>query len=65
MTRPARKLDPVTEAMASSAYRIQSMAEGLDEVAHAMERKWGVGRLRLLPRKDLMSLAPQGERHSE
>ena len=48
MTRPARKLDPVTEAMASSAYRIQVLAEGLDEVANAMERKWGVGRLRLI-----------------
>jgi len=48
MTRPARKLDPVTEAMAPSAYRIQAMTEGLDELAHAMERKWGVGRLRLI-----------------
>ena len=48
MTRPARKLDPVTEALAPSAYRIQAMVEGLDELAHAMERKWGVGRLRLL-----------------
>ena len=48
MTRPARKLDPATEAMAPSAYRIQAMTEGLDELAHAMERKWGVGRLRLI-----------------
>ena len=48
MTAPARKLDPATEAMAPSAYRIQAMTEGLDELAHAMERKWGVGRLRLI-----------------
>lgn len=48
MTRMARKLDPITETMAPVAYRIQAMAEGLDQVAYAMERKWGVGRLRLL-----------------
>jgi hypothetical protein len=48
MSRPARMLDPATEAMAPSAYRIQAMVEGLDELAHAMERKWGVGRLRLI-----------------
>ena len=38
----------MTEAMSSSAYRIQAMVDGLDQVALAMERKWGVGRLRLL-----------------
>ena len=48
MTRLLPKLDPVTEVMSSSAYRIQAMVEGLDQVAVAMERKWGVGRLRLL-----------------
>ena len=48
MTRPARKLDPVTEALAPVAYRIEAMVDGLDQVALAMERKWGVGRLRLL-----------------
>ena len=48
MTRPARKLAPMTEVMSSSAYRIQAMVEGLDQVAHAMERKWGIGRLRLI-----------------
>lgn len=48
MTSPARKLDPATEAMAPVAYRIQAMVDGLDQVALAMERKWGVGRLRLL-----------------
>lgn len=34
--------------MSSSAYRIQAMVDGLDQVSHAMERKWGVGRLRLI-----------------
>ena len=48
MTRRARKLDPVTEAMSSETYRIQAMVDGLDQVAVAMERKWGVGRLRLI-----------------
>ncbi len=48
MTRRASKLNPETEAMSSSAYRIQAMVEGLDQVAVAMERKWGVGRLRLI-----------------
>ena len=42
------KLDPVTETMAPSAYRIRAMVEGLDQAALAMERKWGVGRLRLI-----------------
>jgi hypothetical protein len=48
MIRYARKLSPETEAMSSQAYRIQAMVEGLDQVALAMERKWGVGRLRLI-----------------
>lgn len=48
MTRPAPKLDPMTEAMSSSTYRIQAMVEGVDQVAIAAERKWGVGRLRLI-----------------
>jgi len=48
MTRSARRLSPEAEAMAPSAYRIRSMVDGLDQVALAMERKWGVGRLRLL-----------------
>jgi hypothetical protein len=34
--------------MAPPAYRIQAMVDGLDQVALAMERKWGVRRLRLL-----------------
>jgi hypothetical protein len=48
MTRPAPKLDPMTEAMSSSSYRIQAMVEGVDQVAIAAERKWGIGRLRLI-----------------
>ena len=48
MTKRARHLDPITEAMAPSAYRIQAMVDGLDAVASAMELTWGVGRLRLL-----------------
>ena len=46
--RRAANLSPMAEAMAPSAYRIRSMVDGLDQVALAMERKWGVGRLRLL-----------------
>ena len=48
MTRRARELDPATEAMSSETYRIQAMVEGLDQVAIAMERKWGIDRLRLI-----------------
>jgi hypothetical protein len=48
MTRLVPKLAPITEALAPSTYRIQAMVEGLDQVAIAMERKWGVDRLRLL-----------------
>ena len=46
--RKASALDPVAEAMAPSAYRIQAMVDGLDQVAIAMELTWGVDRLRLL-----------------
>lgn len=52
MTRPITRrvvaFDPATDPMAPAAYRIQAMVDGLDHVASAMERKWGVGRLRLL-----------------
>lgn len=48
MRRSVRKFDPITDAMAPSVYRIRSMVDGLDQVACDMERKWGVGRLRLL-----------------
>jgi hypothetical protein len=34
--------------MAKPEHRISAMLASLDERAHAMERKWGVGRLRLL-----------------
>ncbi|MBM3535646.1 MAG: hypothetical protein FJX60_21755 [Alphaproteobacteria bacterium] len=40
--------DRVDHVQAPPAYRIQAMVDGLDQVAIAMERKWGVGRLRLL-----------------
>ena len=40
--------DPASDPMATPEYRIRAMLESLDERAHAMERKWGVGRLRLL-----------------
>lgn len=49
MRRPSRRtLGAAAEAMAPASYRIQAMVEGLDGIAHAMERKWGVGRLRLV-----------------
>jgi len=40
--------DPAADPMATPEYRVRAMLESLDERAHAMERKWGVGRLRLL-----------------
>jgi hypothetical protein len=36
------------DVYSSETYRIQAMVEGVDQVAISMERKWGVGRLRLL-----------------
>jgi hypothetical protein len=48
VSRLGRKLGPMTEAMSSSGYRIQAMVEGLDQVAIAMERKWGLDRLRVI-----------------
>jgi hypothetical protein len=48
MTPSRAKLSAMAEVMAPSAYRIQAMIDGLDQVAFAVERKWGVGRLRLL-----------------
>ena len=41
-------VDPTLHPLAPAAYRIRAMVEGVDQLAHAMERKWGVGRLRLL-----------------
>ncbi|CAB4146924.1 hypothetical protein UFOVP1020_52 [uncultured Caudovirales phage] len=40
--------DPARNLYSSESYRVQAMVDGLDQVAVAMERKWGVGRLRLL-----------------
>ena len=47
--RPAaRATGRQDDTLAPSSYRIQAMVDGLDQVVLAMERKWGVGRLRLL-----------------
>jgi hypothetical protein len=53
VTHPARSsrivdFDPLTDPMAPSDYIIGAAIEGVDLFAHEMERKWGVGRLRLL-----------------
>ena len=53
MTHTNRKasietIDPAADPMAPSEYAIQAIIDGLDQVAVEMERKWGVGRLRLL-----------------
>jgi len=48
---PVRRLgavDPANDPMAPPEYVVQAIVDGLDHAAHAMERKWGVGRLRLL-----------------
>src|SRR5512146_1769257 len=45
---PAAIVDPATDPQAPSDYAIRAIIDGLDQVAVAMERKWGVGRLRLL-----------------
>ena len=39
---------PVTDPGAPPDYAIRSVLDGLDHVAAGMERKWGLGRLRLL-----------------
>src|SRR5512134_2988170 len=41
-------IDPASDPMAPPEYAIRAILDGLDEVALAMERTWGVGRLRLL-----------------
>ncbi|HSM20326.1 MAG TPA: hypothetical protein VK844_08160 [Hyphomicrobiales bacterium] len=47
--RPAvRGFDPATHPLAPLDYVIRAILDGLDQVALAMERKWGVGRLRLI-----------------
>lgn len=49
MTHPARPShDLASDPWAPSNAVIQSMVEGLDLIAVDMERKWGIGRLRLL-----------------
>lgn len=44
----ALPFDPATDPQAPSEYAIRAIIDGLDQLAAAMERKWGVGRLRLL-----------------
>ena len=48
MTRPAPAPVAGTDLLAPSSYLLQAAVDGLDQVAHAMELRWGVGRLRLL-----------------
>ena len=43
----------MTNAKELNRIRIQAVADGVDEVAVAMERKWGVDRLRRLVSDDL------------
>ncbi len=48
MRRHPPRVDLATDVMASGQYRIWAMVEGVRTVAHTMELRWGVGRLRLL-----------------
>jgi hypothetical protein len=41
-------VDPALDPLAPSDYAIRAILDGLVDVALAMERSWGVGRLRLL-----------------
>ena len=41
-------VDPSTDSAGPSEYAIRAIIDGLGQVAVGMERKWGVGRLRLL-----------------
>ena len=45
---PVTSFDPTADPLAPSEYAIRAIIDGLDQVAVEMERKWGVGRLRLL-----------------
>lgn len=45
---PIEAVDPTVDPMAPPEYAIRSIVDGLDQIAAEMERKWGVGRLRLL-----------------
>ena len=49
----AASVDPIFDPAAPTDYVIRSIIDGLDELALEMERKWGVGRLRLLVADDL------------
>lgn len=46
--KPLVGVDTGADPMAPPEYAIGAILDGLDEVAAGMERKWGVGRLRLL-----------------
>lgn len=49
MTRTGSKSGPlVGDFQSSEAHNTQAMVDGLDQIRLAMERKWGVDRLRLL-----------------
>lgn len=48
MRRRDANFDLATSASAPGEVRIRAMVEGLAEVANAMERRWGAGRLRRL-----------------
>lgn len=53
---PSRKQVQMTQAAYAPVGVTQtSMLESLDQCAHAMERKWGIGKLRLLVSEDLRS----------
>ena len=46
--KPVIDFDPANDPMAPSDYVIRAIVDGLDQLSREMERKWGVGRLRLL-----------------
>ena len=48
MTPRVPSFDPETDPLAPSDYAIRAVLDGLDALALEMERKWGIGRLRLL-----------------
>ena len=53
---PSRKQVQMTHAAYAPMRASQpSVLENLDQTAHAMERKWGIGKLRLLVAEDLRS----------
>jgi hypothetical protein len=48
MANAAGVLGSASGSLVPSAYRIHALVEHVDQVALAMERKWGIDRLRLL-----------------